>query len=319
MKPEAMEVFSSVSDYSLLGARPKHDITNSTADWSDPSDLSATLNEPMRDKQPVKLLDRLSPMVHLNVRSSKADCGSDAGYHSLAPTVNDGGYHSAHSRSPTTSCSTSSLETSSLGRPVSHSNVWNIRATTGYFSPKVSSRQRKIPHGRSVTPNGLKQRNRRCHFERLSDDLMIAILSFLSSVDIVRISKTCKRLYFLSWEPELWTCLTINNPEIETDRAIKSILEVINRNSGLAALRTINLAGSGRLTDRGLAILARRCPALTQLDLHHCHGVTNGGLLDLVSRCTQLNHLDVTGIPTGAKFRFEKEHITFVFFRKIVN
>ena len=91
----------------------------------------------------------------------------------------------------------------------------------------------------------------------------------------------------------------VNNPEIETDRAVKSILEVISRNGGLASIQRIDLGSSSRLTDRGLAMLARRCPGLTQLEIQHCHAVTNGGLLDLVSRCQMLDHLDVTGERVG--------------------
>jgi hypothetical protein len=52
---------------------------------------------------------------------------------------------------------------------------------------------------------------------------------------------------------------------IETDRALKSILDVLGRNSGLSAVRCAALGRSPRLTDRGLAVLARRCSLLQQL------------------------------------------------------
>ena len=36
--------------------------------------------------------------------------------------------------------------------------------------------------------------------------------------------RTCKRFYFLSWEPELWVNLSLTSPTLETDRAIKVYL-----------------------------------------------------------------------------------------------
>jgi hypothetical protein len=46
--------------------------------------------------------------------------------------------------------------------------------------------------------------------ERLEDDLLVKILSYLTSVDLVQVSRTSKRLYFLAWEPELWTTISLH-------------------------------------------------------------------------------------------------------------
>ena len=46
--------------------------------------------------------------------------------------------------------------------------------------------------------------------ERLADGLVVKVLSYLSSVDLVQVSRTSKRLYFLSWEPELWTTISLH-------------------------------------------------------------------------------------------------------------
>ena len=183
------------------------------------------------------------------------------------------------------------------------SAVWNVRATSGggsdtpaaAFSPPRTKKTAK----RCTTPvKAARPAGRRstCHLDRLPDNLLVKIMSYLTSLDIVNVSRTCKKLYFLSWEPDLWTTLSLTAaPHLDTDRAIKSILEVLARNSGLSALRCVVLNGSTRLTDRGLGLLARRAGQLGQLEVQHCPGVTNGGLLDLVARCPRLHHLDLTG------------------------
>ena len=86
---------------------------------------------------------------------------------------------------------------------------------------------------------------------------------------------------------------------IDVDRALKTTFQLVQRNgvSLAASVRRISLSGCGRLTDRGLALIARRCPRLEELEVQWCAGVTNGGLLDLTQRCPGLHHLDVTGCP----------------------
>ena len=101
-----------------------------------------------------------------------------------------------------------------------------------------------------------------------------------------------------------------------------------------STVRAISLSGCSRLTDRGLALVARRCHLLQvclpqtskiylrvlmfqnlfdtvliqELEIQACPLVTNGGLLDLTSRCHHLNHLDVQvkRIPDSSSFLFLK-------------
>ena len=87
--------------------------------------------------------------------------------------------------------------------------------------------------------------------------------------------------------------------QIDTDLALKTILRLLSRNAGLPnkqhSLNSLILNGCQTLTDRGLAIVARRCPQLTKLEIQYCTNITNGGLMDLVTKCPLLDHLDVTG------------------------
>ena len=111
------------------------------------------------------------------------------------------------------------------------------------------------------------------------------------------ITRVCRRFYFLAWEPELWERIVFSEDSIDVDRALKTTFQLVQRNgvSLAASVRRISLSGCARLTDRGLALIARRCPRLEELEVQWCAGVTNGGLLDLTQRCPGLTHLDVTG------------------------
>ena len=65
-------------------------------------------------------------------------------------------------------------------------------------------------------------------------------------------------------------------------------------------VEALSLGGCARLTDRGLAIVARRCPQLRRLEVQYCGNITNGGIMDLVTKCTYLDHLDVSGERASA-------------------
>ena len=137
-------------------------------------------------------------------------------------------------------------------------------------------------------------------FDRLPDNCVIKILSYLSSNQLVKCSRISRRFYFLAWEPELWSDIVLEGGfQIDADLALKTIIRLLSRNAGLPnkqhSLNSLILNGCQRLTDRGLAIVARRCPHLTKLEIQYCTNITNGGLMDLVTKCPMLDHLDVTG------------------------
>jgi len=159
-----------------------------------------------------------------------------------------------------------------------------------------------------------------CHLFKLTDAALTNILSFLSSENLARVARTCRRLYQLSWQPELWCRITLSDERIDTDRAIRAILGRLVWGSGKTVkgtqgapkgapgVKTVQLGGSSRLTDRSLALLARNCPELEQLELQRCRNVTNGGILDLVTRCTKLNYLDLTGCPMVSSINIVRKH-----------
>ena len=196
----------------------------------------------------------------------------------------DLGYHTLLNKNVGT-CSTSSLD-----------SLWDVRATkTPIRDLKIMTHNAKhSPVSRSATPKiGKSSENL---FGKLPDATIVKILSFLSTNDLIKCSRVNRRFYFLSWHPELWNSVNLTGEsELDTDLALKTIFRILSRNSGRHGLEKLVLNGCERLTDRGLAIVARTCPNLSRLEIQHCVNITSGGLMDLVTKCQMLDHLDVTG------------------------
>ena len=185
----------------------------------------------------------------------------------------------------TDSTSLSSLDTSSS------SDLWNVRAM-----PDVPVTKLNKPISLRANP---AIRQRPSHFDSLTDELLIRVLSYLTTKQLMGVARVCRRFYFLAWEPELWERICFTEDSVDVDRALKTTFQLVARNgvSLSATVKKISLSGCSRLTDRGLALIARRCQLLEELEIQYCINVTNGGLLDLTSRCQHLHHLDVTGCP----------------------
>eukprot|EP00090_Calanus_glacialis_P000255 TRINITY_DN10168_c0_g1_i1.p1 TRINITY_DN10168_c0_g1~~TRINITY_DN10168_c0_g1_i1.p1 ORF type:complete len:587 (-),score=71.91 TRINITY_DN10168_c0_g1_i1:825-2585(-) len=201
----------------------------------------------------------------------------------LCPRVRNPPHQNRHTHYDSTSLS--SVDTSSS------SDLWNVRAM-----PDVPFTRLNKPISLRANP---QVRHRPSHLDSLTDEVLVKILSYISSKELMGVARVCRRFYFLAWEPELWERISFNEDTLDVDRALKTTFQLVSRNgvSLVNTVRTISLSGCSRLTDRGLAIIARRCHILQELEIQFCPNVTNGGLLDLTSRCKQLNHLDVSGCP----------------------
>ena len=187
----------------------------------------------------------------------------------------------------TDTTSLSSLDTTSS------SDLWNVRAM-----PDVAVTRLNKPISLKANP-AIRQRVQPSHLDSLTDELLIRILSYLTTKQLLGVARVCRRFYFLAWEPELWQRISFNEESLDVDRALKTTFQLVARNGVSLAntVKKISLTGSTKLTDRGLALIARRCQLLQELELQVCPSVTNGGVLDLTSRCHHLNHLDVSGCP----------------------
>lgn len=239
---------------------------------------------------PTSQLSRLSPMVTGN---ATAKLQKQILSHSAAKHQ-DLGYHTLLNKHVGT-CSTSSLDSSD--------NLWDVRATkTPIRDLKIMTHNAKhSPVSRSSTPKSFVKNPATSsvnHFGKLPDSVLLRILSFLSTNDLVKFSRICRKFYFLAWEPDLWKSVVLTGEKTDADLALKTIFRLLNRNNSAIkpyGLEKLVLNGCERLTDRGLAIVARTCPNLSRLEIQHCVNITSGGLMDLVTKCQMLDHLDVTG------------------------
>jgi F-box/leucine-rich repeat protein 7 len=161
-----------------------------------------------------------------------------------------------------------------------------------------------LPTAAAETPNtGAMFKGKRFHsknspFDRLPDDAVIKIFSWLDSSELCVCARVCRRWEHLAWEPRLWRTIKLSGESVCGDRAIRGVLRRLcgqGRTGACPNVERVFLSDGTRLTDRGLTLLARRCPELTHLQLHGCNAVTNPTLFDLVTRCSNLQHLDLTG------------------------
>lgn len=153
------------------------------------------------------------------------------------------------------------------------------------------------------------------HFDRLTDDLIIHIFSFLTTNQLCSsCARVCRRWYYLTWEPTLWQSLVISGPNcahLNIDRALTTLLRLLSREfycrgkspslswdfnahntlsstdtsitnslnySNLSLpIENIVLNGCSKLTDKSLILVARKCGSkLRSLEIRSCTAISSG-------------------------------------------
>ncbi len=137
-------------------------------------------------------------------------------------------------------------------------------------------------------------------FDVLPDDILFRIFCHLSSDQLCRCARVCRRWYDATWDPALWTFIRISNPSVHVDRGLKILTRRLScETPGVCALvDRIDLSGCQRLTDKGLLLIARQCTELRQLTVQGCPRISNIALFEVVSNCVNLEHLNVAGERT---------------------
>ncbi|XP_013384148.1 F-box/LRR-repeat protein 7-like isoform X1 [Lingula anatina] len=183
--------------------------------------------------------------------------------------------------------------------PVCYSPSLDLMGYYGY--PHTAG----YPHAQTPSPvfdgnmyfGAKKKRHRLSLFDLCPDDVILKIFQHLPTDQLCRCARVCKRWYTLVWEPSLWTQITINNEIANIDRALKFLTRRLSYNTPHVCIMVekINMNSCERLTDKGLHLIAKRCPELRHLEIQGCANITNLALFEVVSRCTNLEHLNVTG------------------------
>lgn len=136
------------------------------------------------------------------------------------------------------------------------------------------------------------------YFERLPDEAVVKIFSWLDSCELCNVARVCRRFEQLAWRPVLWKCITLRGEHLNGDKTLKMIFRQLcgqSCNGACPEVERVMLADGCRISDKGLQLLTRRCPELTHLQLQTCVGVSNQALVEALTKCTNLQHLDVTG------------------------
>ncbi|XP_037732099.1 F-box/LRR-repeat protein 7 [Drosophila subpulchrella] len=135
-------------------------------------------------------------------------------------------------------------------------------------------------------------------FDRLPDEAVVRIFSWLDSCELCNVARVCRRFEHLAWRPILWKVISLRGEHLNGDKTLKMIFRQLcgqSCNGACPEVERVMLADGCRISDKGLQLLTRRCPELTHLQLQTCVGVSNQALVEALTKCSNLQHLDVTG------------------------
>ncbi|KAH8236627.1 hypothetical protein KR026_006945 [Drosophila bipectinata] len=135
-------------------------------------------------------------------------------------------------------------------------------------------------------------------FDRLPDEAVIRIFSWLDSCELGNVARVCRGFENLAWRPILWKVISLKGEHLNGDKTLKMIFRQLcgqSCNGACPEVERVMLADGCRISDKGLQLLTRRCPELTHLQLQTCVGVSNQALVEALTKCSNLQHLDVTG------------------------
>lgn len=262
--------------------------------------------------------DRLSPMVCPLAKLGRTSPSSpDQRYLRASPASLDQPYHHKVRASP-------NLEQAYLRtphQPLSLGSYGGFTGETGYAqhvsllrcgSPTSLGRSSPCPdqgYHTLVSPSppcwpetaltkGKRSQTRSCCFDRLPDDVVLKVFSWLTSSELCVCARVCRRWEVLAWEPSLWRTITLSGDNTCGDKAVRGVLRRLcgqGRTGACPTVERVFLTDGAKLTDKGLILLARRCPELTHVQLQGCSAITNVAVFELATRSTNLQHLDLTG------------------------
>lgn len=132
----------------------------------------------------------------------------------------------------------------------------------------------------------------------LPEDILILILSYLSTKDLCKASGVCQKWQMLCWDPVLWSSIQIfNYQDSDINKVLRNILAklAMDTQGYCITVHSVKLNGCELLSDKGLGFVARFCIDLEELDVSGCCCITSKGLHDILLNCHTLTHLDTSG------------------------
>ena len=104
------------------------------------------------------------------------------------------------------------------------------------------------------------------HWPRLSDEMVLFILSHLPRKDLVKVSKVSKKFRDLSRDDSLWTELTLDCEDIK--RKADSCRKLVERCKKLASLKISNKFHISTATGNIMTVVIRAKESLKSLEVH---------------------------------------------------
>ncbi len=183
------------------------------------------------------------------------------------------------------------------------------------------------------------------YFDKLTDDLVVKILSFLTTYELCSsCSRVSRRWYYLSWDSSLWQSLVINTVKshnLNVDRGLTTLLRLLSREfycrgktqsipwefsyntysstdtSITNSLNSANLSlpiekivlnGCVKLTDKSLILISRKCASkLKSIEIRSCTQVYLGMSYIFLLLFTRSKHFD--GFLICVKFSSLKQEL----------
>ena len=124
---------------------------------------------------------------------------------------------------PRTKTYTDSTSLSSVDTSSSSSDLWNVRAMPDVPVARLNTKPISLRANPAV-------RQRPSVMDSLTDDLLTRILAYLTTRQLLGVTRVCRRFYFLAWEPELWERIVFSEDSIDVDRALKTTFQLVQRN-----------------------------------------------------------------------------------------
>ncbi|EDW04525.1 GH23299 [Drosophila grimshawi] len=202
------------------------------------------------------------------------------------------------SNSSSSSCNNNKNTSSSVVTSAGGGGVGGVIASS---TPATTPRRSSNVTGTAIGPPPWNRKGPyRCgpYFDRLPDEAVVRIFSWLDSCELCNVARVCRRFEQLAWRPVLWKCITLRGEHLNGDKTLKMIFRQLcgqSCNGACPEVERVMLADGCRISDKGLQLLTRRCPELTHLQLQTCVGVSNQALIEALTKCSNLQHLDVTG------------------------
>ncbi|KAF7708917.1 hypothetical protein HF521_017974 [Silurus meridionalis] len=113
--------------------------------------------------------------------------------------------------------------------PQSHPNGHESQSSSPSPSPTIPRETVAIIHA----PPGSCKKASKSHSttlaEFLPDPVMLQIFSHLSTPQLCRCSRVCRRWYSLAWDPRLWRTILLSGELLHADRALRSSLSACAR------------------------------------------------------------------------------------------